>query len=112
MQGASIEEAISRDPKELYEWIVELNQKSGSFAALSEDTDKRRDVKALCFLFSLKEISFHDFLYHVEDLDIFYHKDLGPLMANFPTFGLPPPSSFPQEAVDNLMQDKSFFKLF
>ena len=112
MQGAYIEDMVSRDPKELYDWIVELNEKSGRFAALCEDIDKKNEVKALCVLFSRREISFHDFIYHVENLDLFFHKDLGPLMSNYPTFDQPEVGPFPEEAIAKLLKDNSLRSIF
>jgi hypothetical protein len=80
-QPTLIESTISREPRKLYKWIHQTNCR-GNFFPLCEDPQNKREVMALCVVFSRKEITFEQFLACVMDLDLFDHSDLGPLLEN------------------------------
>lgn len=105
-----IENCVSRDPKVLYNWIVEMNDASHEFSYLDDDGDKRKEVKVLCLLFAERKLSFHDFMWHVLDLDLFERTQLGPVFANFEFSDEEVP--FPTEAYNQITSTKRWADVF
>lgn len=65
---------VSRNPRKLYLAIRKMNENSDGFFPMVDDYEKDREVMLLCLLFSEKKLTFHDFWWHVVNLDLF---DLG-----------------------------------
>lgn len=112
-----IERTITRDPKKLYKWVRNCNEKNGDFMPLADDYDNVRQVRAMCILVSSRKMSVQDFLSHLVNLDLFsvYDKHYFPLVKhrvpeikldfkNFPVL--------PQAAIDEITSTKAWAKVF
>lgn len=67
---------ITRDPKRLYEWILEANEKTTECWPIAEAADVRKAIKCYCLMFSQGILSLEEFLSNVLDQDCTSYENL------------------------------------
>jgi hypothetical protein len=79
MNLEQFEPLVPRDPKVIYDWIIDANADSEEVGGcITNDIECRRALKSLCLLFCDGKISFAQLYYNILNYDVCTTKELDP----------------------------------
>lgn len=72
---------LIRNPIELHSWVRSKNELSRGKAVMIDDHEKNDEVKKLCLIYSKRKITFDEWMYMLNNLDVFDLQVCGPRLA-------------------------------
>lgn len=78
---ANVDPRVNRNPVNLHSWVSYMNQHTPGRAVMLDDPDKDLEVKKLCILHGNRKITFDEWMYMLNNMDLFDLAVCGPRLA-------------------------------